>query len=89
MNESSTKQIDAVWILHDASSKTCYLKKIFSSFEAIIGTEILGMTTILITQCDSVMSFGDHLQYPAEVPFKVPKDYNDLDDESRNELFWV
>ena len=55
MNESSTKQIDAVWMLHDASSKKCYLKTIYSNFEAIIGTELRGLTTIIITQCDSVM----------------------------------
>ena len=37
MNCSSTRQIDAVWIAHNASSKRCYLKAIFSEFEAFIG----------------------------------------------------
>ena len=55
MNESSTKQIDAVWILHSAKSDRSYLKTIFSTFEAIIGAEMWGLTTIIITQCDEKM----------------------------------
>jgi hypothetical protein len=37
------------------------------------------------------MQSGDYFQYPNEYPFKVPEAYNDpcLDDEMRNELFWV
>ena len=89
MNESSTKQIDAVWILHSAVSDRCHLDTIYSNFEAIIGPEIRGMTTIIITKCDSVMSIGDYDQYPKEEPFKVPKFYNDFDPETQKELFWV
>ena len=37
MNESSTKQIDAVWIAHSANSDKCYLESIFSTFEDFIG----------------------------------------------------
>ena len=48
-----------------------------------------GMTTIIITHCDSVMNKEDYFQCPKEVPFKVPEDYNYVDDEIRKELFWV
>ena len=89
MNESSTRQIDAVWIVHAASSQRCYLEAIFSDFEASIGPDMRGMTAIIITQCDTVMESGDYLQCPKEEPFKVPEDYNEEDDESRKELFWV
>ena len=89
MNESSTQQIDAVWIVHGAKSERCYLKAIFTEFSALIGPEMRGLTTIIITQCDTVMESGDYFQYPKEDPFKVPEGYNDVDDESRNELFWV
>lgn len=47
------------------------------------------MTTILITQCDTVMERGDYFQYPKENPFKVPKDYDDEDEEDREDRFWV
>jgi hypothetical protein len=40
MNENSSKQIDAVWILQGASSEKCYLEAIFSKFEAFIGPEM-------------------------------------------------
>jgi hypothetical protein len=60
MNESSTKQIDAVWILHSAKSDRCHLQDIFSKFEAFIGPEMRKLTTIIITQCDTVMEFGDY-----------------------------
>jgi hypothetical protein len=84
MNESSTRQIDAVWILHEASSKRCYMKAIFSDFEYFIGPEMRGMTTIIITQCDLVMESGDYFQYPQIIgPFKVPHDYNELDEDLR------
>jgi hypothetical protein len=88
INESSTRQIDAVWILHDASSHRCYLEAIFSEFEAFIGPEMRGMTTIIITQCDTVMESGDYFQFPEEAPFKVPEYYNEFDYETQKELFW-
>ena len=47
------------------------------------------MTTIIITQCDTVMEIGDYFQYPIKDPFEVPEDYKDFDEECRNELFWV
>ena len=47
------------------------------------------MTTIIITQCDTVMEDGDYFQNPKEDPFEVPESYKGLDDECRNELFWV
>jgi hypothetical protein len=34
------------------------------------------------------MEIGDYIQYPKEVPFKVPEFYNEVDEEIRNELFW-
>ena len=89
MKESTTKQIDAVWILHSAKSDRCQLKDIFSKFEAFIGPEMRGMTTIIITQCDRVMETGDYFQYPKEDPFKVPEYYNDEDEENLEDLFWV
>jgi hypothetical protein len=55
MNENSSKQIDAVWILHSSSSNRCHLEDIFSKFEALIGPEMSGMTTIIISQCDTAM----------------------------------
>jgi hypothetical protein len=61
MKENSSKQIDAVWILHEGSSKKCYLEDIFSKFEALIGPKMGRTTTILITQCDAVMQKGDYL----------------------------
>ena len=89
MSDSSTRQLDAIWILHDASSKRCYLEAIFSNFEASIGPEMRGMATILIAQCDMVMEGGDHIQYPKDVPFKVPEHYQFYDDEDiQKELFW-
>ena len=60
MNESSTKQIDAVWIVHGAKSERCYLEAIFSHFEAFIGPYMRGMTTVIITQSDTVMERGDY-----------------------------
>ena len=90
MNNASTKQIDAVWIVHDAASKRCYLDSIFDDFKGSIGAGLRGMTTVIITQCDKVMEAGDYLQYPKEGPFEVPAGYGDVDDaEIRNELFWV
>jgi hypothetical protein len=89
MSESSTSQIDAVWIVHDASSKRCYLEAIFSNFEDFIGSEMRGLTTIIITQCDRVMEIGDYFQYPNEDPFKIPEFYNELKENIRKTLFWV
>ena len=60
MSNSSTKQIDAVWILHSAKSDRCHLEEIFSQFEAFIGPDMRGMTTVIITQCDTVMERGDY-----------------------------
>jgi hypothetical protein len=34
------------------------------------------------------MEHGDYFQYPSKEPFKVPEHYNDVDAESRKELFW-
>lgn len=47
------------------------------------------MTTIIMTQCDMMMEHGDYFQYPKADPFKVPEEYNELDEEIRNDLFWV
>lgn len=90
MNNSSTKQIDAVWIVHDAASNRCYLESIFDDFKGSIGAELRRTSTVIITQCDKVMEAGDYLQYPKEGPFEVPEGYDDVDNaEIRNELFWV
>ena len=90
MSESSTRQIDAVWIVHSALSDRCHLKDYYYAFEAFVGLEIRGMTTVIITKCDSVMSDGDYFQYPLKEPFKVPECYNDeLDLDTLNELFWM
>ena len=89
MNESSTKQIDAVWIVHGAKSERCYLDAIFSHFEAFIGPDMWEMTTVIITQCDKMMEHGDYFQYPKIDSFKVPEFYNKLDDKIRKTLFWV
>ena len=89
MNEHSTKQIDAVWILHSAPSSRCYLEYIFSSFEAFIGPEMRGMTTIIITHCDLNMEKGDYFQYPKDNPFKVPEHYNKFKENIRKRQFWV
>jgi len=89
MSEDSTRQIDAIWILHDASSKRCYLETILHDFEGIIGPLMLSITTIIITQCDIVMKKGDYFQYPIDLPFKVPEHYNDEDEDDRKDLFWV
>ena len=35
------------------------------------------------------MQSGDYFQYPNEYPFKVPENYNYVDKDTRNELFWV
>jgi hypothetical protein len=77
MSKSSTKQFDAVWILHSANSDRCYLETIFSNFEAFIGPGMRGMTTVIITKCDGVMKSGDYIQYPNIDPFILPKGYND------------
>jgi hypothetical protein len=45
MNESSTRNIDAIWIVHSAKSDRCYLKAIFSEYEAFIGPEMRGIKT--------------------------------------------
>jgi hypothetical protein len=89
MSECSTKQIDAVWIVHSAKSEKCYLKAIFSEFEDLIGPYMRMMTTILITQCDMAMKKGDYFQYPDEEPFKVPEFYNKLKENIRKNYFWV
>ena len=35
------------------------------------------------------MESGDYFQYPNYYPFKVPESYNDVDENTRKELFWV
>ena len=35
------------------------------------------------------MENGDFFVHPKEDPFKVPEYYNDLDEDIRNDLFWV
>jgi predicted GTPase len=89
MNENSTKQIDAVWILHGASNFRCYLDAIFSSFKELIGPEMRGMTTIIISQCDTAMESGDYNQYPKGALFNEPEDYNEEDEITRKDRFWV
>jgi predicted GTPase len=42
MNESSTRQIDAVWIAHSANSDKCYLEPIFLHFRASLGLKCTG-----------------------------------------------
>jgi hypothetical protein len=59
------------------------MEAIFSRFEVLIGPEMLGMTTIIINKCDIVMERGDYIQYPKEVPFNFPEDYNDADEDIR------
>jgi hypothetical protein len=49
MNESSTKQIDAVWLVHGGKSEKCYLEAIFREFEEFIGPEMRALTTVIIT----------------------------------------
>jgi hypothetical protein len=89
MDNSSTKQIDAVWIVQSASTTRSYLESIFSNFESFIGPEIREMTTIIITQCDAVMEKGDYYQLPKKGPFKVPEHYNKLKENIRKNFFWV
>jgi hypothetical protein len=83
MSKSSTKQFDAVWILHSANSDRCHLNAIFSNIEAFLGPEMQGITTVIITKCDFVMKSGDYFQYPGD-PFIEPKGYDDdeLDEDS-------
>ena len=89
MSEQSTKQFDAVWILHSAKSDRCHLESIYSNFEAFIGPGMRGMTTVIVTKCDSVMQTGDYFQRPD--PFILPQCYDDdeLDNDTKEELFWV
>ena len=90
MSESSTKQFDAVWILHSANSDRCYLEAIYTNFEAFIGSGMRGMTTVIITKCDSKMERGDYFQFPNKDKFKLPKGYEEeLDKDIREELFWI
>jgi flagellar biosynthesis GTPase FlhF len=89
MRESSTKQIDAVWILHSANSDRCHLEAIYSNFEAFIGPGMQGMTTVIITKCDEKMKKGDYFQYPNANQFILPEKYNQLDEDDREERFWV
>ena len=35
------------------------------------------------------MKNGDFFQYPIKGPFILPKEYDELDEENRNERFWV
>ena len=44
---------------------------------------MVGMTTIIINKCDKEMETGDFIQYPKEVPFNLPEDYNDVDEDIR------
>ena len=83
IEKNSTKQIDAVWIVHDASNTRSYLEAIFYRFEDLLGPEMLGMTTIIINKCDIIMERGDYFQCPKEVPFNLPEDYNDVDEDIR------
>jgi hypothetical protein len=76
MLKSSTKQIDAIWIVHDGAGWRCFLNSIASGFEKFIGSKMWKMTTIIITQCDGTMKKGDYLQYPNKFAFKVPDFYN-------------
>ncbi len=48
-----------------------------------------GMTTVIITQCDTVMERGDYFQYPEKDKFEYPEDYAELDEEIKKELFWM
>jgi hypothetical protein len=78
MSKSSTKQIDALWIVHSAKSDRCYLKDILSKFDAFIGPGIRELTTVIVNKCDSLMKIGDYLQYPNKDPFIFPESYDDL-----------
>jgi len=90
MSESSTKQFDAVWIVHSAKSDRCHLEAIFSNFEDFFRPGMRGITTVIISKCDSVMERGDYFQYPNIDPFTLPEEYEDeLDKVIREELFWV
>jgi hypothetical protein len=90
MSKSSTKQFDAVLILHSANSDRCHLNTIFSKIEAFIGPGMRGMTSVIITKCDGVMESGDYFQYPNIDPFNLPEGYYDEPDKDiREGLFWV
>jgi hypothetical protein len=88
MSKSSTKQFDAVWIVHSANSDRCHLNAIFSNFEAFIGPGMAGITTVIINKCDSLMKLDDYFQYPNIDPFPFPESYNGLDEDEREERFW-
>ena len=47
------------------------------------------MTSVIINKCDTLMKNGDFFQYPIEDPFILPIEYDGLDEENRNERFWV
>lgn len=90
MNNSSTKQIDAIWIVQSCTNTRSYLDAMIVPFESFIGkAEILKMTTVIISHCDMMMEKGDFFQLPNRDPFKVPEEYNGLRDSIKKERFWV
>jgi hypothetical protein len=89
MSKSSTKQFNAVWIVHSAKSDRCHLEAIFLNFEDLFGPGMREMTTVIITKCDSMMERGDYFQYPCTDSFILPEEYKKLDEDDRKERFWV
>lgn len=47
-----------------------------------------GITTVIITKCDSMMKLDDYFQYPNIDPFTFPESYTCLDEDEREERFW-
>jgi hypothetical protein len=79
MSESSTKQFDAVWIVHSANSDRCHLNKIYSIFEPLFGADMRKITTVIISKCDKEMEEGDFIQFPNTYPFVLPECYDGLE----------
>lgn len=71
MSKSSTKQFDAIWILHSANSDRSYLNFILSKFEALFGADMRKCTTVIISKCDEKMLKGDFKQYPNKEEIKI------------------
>ena len=95
MSKSSTKQFDAIWILHSANSDRSYLDVILSKFEPFFGADMRKCTTVIISKCDEKMRKGDFFQYPNDeemkkgdyfqcpntYPFVLPKSYQYINNE--------
>lgn len=49
IHEDSTKQIDAIWFVHNAGDTRCHLQLIFNQFRNIIGEDLTEISTLIIT----------------------------------------